>query len=116
MRLIDADALKEDLRESYEALQKIYVGLKHHEDKRICGGQLSSFLEAILRVKDAPTIEAAPVRHGKWENAKYIEAPVYVCSECGNREPLPRKFCPECGAMMDALTFEEAGRKLAGRV
>lgn len=41
-------------------------------------------------------------RHGRWEKAKYIEAPVYVCSECGNREPLPRKFCPECGLMMEA--------------
>jgi len=40
-------------------------------------------------------------KHGHWEKAKYIEAPVYICSECGNREPLPRKFCPECGLMME---------------
>lgn len=36
-------------------------------------------------------------KHGHWEKAKYIEAPVYVCSECGNREPLRRNYCPECG-------------------
>lgn len=52
-------------------------------------------------LSNTSTIEAVPVRHGKWEKAKYIEAPVYVCSECGNREPLPRKFCPECGLMME---------------
>ena len=49
--------------------------------------------EAITAAFDKPS--------GKWEKAKYIEAPVYVCSECGNREPLPRKFCPECGAMTE---------------
>lgn len=60
-RLIDANALKEDLRESYNALKKIYDRLEHNEDRAICGGQLSTFLEAILRVKEAPTVDAVPV-------------------------------------------------------
>ena len=61
MRLGDLDALKADLMESKEALWKIYNGLKHHVDKQICGGQISTFTEAILRINDAPTIDAVPV-------------------------------------------------------
>lgn len=61
MRLIDADALKADLIESKEKLWEIYNGLSHHIDKQICGGQIGSFVEAILRTKDAPTIDAVPV-------------------------------------------------------
>ena len=48
-------------------------------------------------VKNSVTVQ----KHGRWEKAKYIEAPVYVCSECGNREPLRRNYCPECGATME---------------
>ena len=61
MRLIDADALKADLVESKEKLWEIYNGLNHHIDKQICGGQISTFTEAILRIKDAPTVDAVPV-------------------------------------------------------
>ena len=61
MRLIDADALKSDLIESKEKLWEIYNGLTHHIDKQICGGQIGSFVEAILRIKDAPTVDAVPV-------------------------------------------------------
>lgn len=61
MRLIDADALKADLIESKEKLWEIYNGLSDHIDKQICGGQIASFMEAILRIKDAPAIDAVPV-------------------------------------------------------
>lgn len=66
MRLIDADTLKEDLKDSYERLKEIYDGMTYPEDKQICAGQLTTFTEAILRVKEAPTIEAEPVKHGTW--------------------------------------------------
>ena len=60
-RLIDANALKGFLRESYNSLKKIYDGLEYNEDRAICGGQLSTFLEAILMVNEAPTVDAVPV-------------------------------------------------------
>ena len=73
MRLIDADALKADLMESKEKLWEIYNGLKNHIDKQICGGEIGTFTEVILRIKDAPTIDAVPVVR---------------CGECARRDKL----------------------------
>jgi len=55
---IEREALKSELQESYNDLLKIYHGLKYDEEKRICAGQVSTFLECILRVKDAPAADA----------------------------------------------------------
>ena len=67
--------------------------------------------KAIRVVKNAPTIEAEPVRHGKFIGTEYDGYadgnPVYYewkCSECGcvfeEDEPTYR-YCPNCGARMD---------------
>lgn len=68
-------------------------------------------------LKEAPAIEAEPVRHGRWiydPNANDWNIGGYVCSECHTRNSnLPcneiantliyagSKFCPHCGAKMD---------------
>lgn len=46
---------------------------------------------------DAPTVDAMPVKHGKWTvTSTYIK-----CSECGESFMLiPQKYCPNCGARM----------------
>ena len=55
------------------------------------------------RLLDAPTIEAEPVKHGKWIE-KYCS---WYCSECGKSgykgyiPAKPSDFCPNCGARMD---------------
>lgn len=62
-----------------------------------------------MRLKDAPTIEAEPTKHGKWIlNSQYGAE----CSECGTAmfeivgapyttfEP---NYCPNCGAKMDEV-------------
>ena len=47
-----------------------------------------------------PTIDAEPVRHGKW-----IEYPIAdgmnQCSECGVLRFGESNYCPHCGARMD---------------
>ena len=60
-------------------------------------------------VADAPTIEAVPIKHGKWKicldefDCEYI-----ACSLCGSEFydednytfDTPYNFCPNCGAKM----------------
>ena len=73
---IEREALKEDLKESYDRLRAIYDSLTYDEDKQICAGQLTTFTEAILRVKEAPTADVAEVRHGRWmDNEDYMFCP-----------------------------------------
>ena len=82
MRLIDADEIIFD-----EMVKDFIVVYKHNID-------------------NAPTVDAEPVRHGKWKktSCKWV---TYACSECGERtdETImgePRYvYCPMCGARMD---------------
>ena len=102
---IEREALKEDLKESYDRLRAIYDSLTYDEDKQICAGQLTTFIEAILRVKDAPAADVTPVRHGRWiEQEKYTFGVMYDCSICDNRildNGHSWNYCPNCGAKMD---------------
>lgn len=86
VRLIDANALEKDFTDWYDRA--------YPRDKEL--------IEiAILSVKDAPTIEAEPVKHGRWKLRCYGDYP--YCSNCNN-EPKGREitlFCPNCGARMD---------------
>lgn len=58
-------------------------------------------------IADAPTIDAEPVRHGRW-----VEEPgMLICSECGDAWALEQteevesfNYCPNCGAKMDGGT------------
>ena len=79
-------------------------------------GEVPTFYGGIwneARVKDfircAPTIDAEPVRHGRWladNNNPYESA--YVCSCCKLSEVVPTRmykplweYCPNCGARME---------------
>lgn len=59
--LISRDALLEDLRESVNWLHQNYGCLIGEDEKRICSAEMSSFAEVIMRVKDAPTVDAIPI-------------------------------------------------------
>lgn len=93
MRLIDADALREDWLENG---QNEYVY------------DTNAFLDSI---DTAPTIEAEPVRHGEWDASGRYTFPdgslAVRCSECGcDLEEHEYKeywwhYCPVCGAKMD---------------
>ena len=118
---IEREALKEDLKESYDRLRAIYDSFTYDEDKQICAGQLTTFTEAILRVKEAPAADVVEVRHGRWVFGKdladsfgSINKNKYhlYCSECRNQafnktvdnDPdfdVDTPFCPWCGAKMN---------------
>jgi len=63
---------------------------------------------------ELPTVDAVPVRHGKWEKIPSSYEVTYECSECGEKTDetimgLPRYvYCPMCGADMRG---EENDRK-----
>lgn len=82
MRLIDADALR--------------IVFTEKSSERVCGVELCKAI--ISRIDEMPTVDATPVRHGKWK-----VTPVYIkCSECGESFMLiPQNYCPNCGARMD---------------
>ena len=77
-RLIDADALMIELNNTKYAWQDYDA------------------VEDALR--NIPTIEAEPVRHGRWIEH---DDGVFTCSECGNAESIESYFCGYCGAKMD---------------
>ena len=68
------------------------------------------------QVKDMPTADVVPVRHGKWKQWDgYGYEDTYECTECGEPfvliegTPLQNgyNYCPNCGARMDAERKEE---------
>ena len=81
MRLIDADALIE------EALTEGAYG----------------YVDA-LQIAIAPTVDAAPVRHGRWETNS-DRPDTLICSVCKCGFDMwkhdSHNFCPNCGAKMD---------------
>lgn len=87
MRLIDADALKKHYAWWKDDRQKLFDSI----------------------VDSQPTVDAVPVRHGKWIHDGY-DHPHGIdwihCSECGKRDvncPASiTNYCPNCGARMDA--------------
>lgn len=99
-RLIDADALDQAM---YHKAFEVYDGRTMWNSG--CWIRYKIYEEAS---REAPTIEAVPVRHGKWitksTGGEYFDC----CSECGYVEwGDPNKYCPNCGAKMDAEREEE---------
>lgn len=58
---------------------------------------------AVSLVKEVPTIEAEPIKHGRWLPSDKGDC-TYTCSECGfvrDAYILEEKaYCPRCGADM----------------
>jgi hypothetical protein len=93
MRLIDADALAE----------KAYWHGEHPD----VGNPFAEGVEAVdvSDVDEAPTIDAEPVRHGRWvlKNTCGPHTGKLHCSVC---DKIPKSlcvehYCPNCGAKMD---------------
>jgi hypothetical protein len=88
MRIIDADYVKSKL------------------NKSALGGHLHYYVCGVI--DDAPTIEAEPVKHARWEQCCNLMGEYFKCSECGYKAEVPTCmgepiyiFCPNCGAKMD---------------
>lgn len=54
------------------------------------------------KIDNAPTIEVAPVAHGRWTHYLCVGHDRYKCSECSHwiNAGIDRNYCPNCGAKM----------------
>ena len=105
MRLIDADALYKDLKQTAKIAREWKEETQDEEIKIRAEQSFGTFVECALRVINAPTIDAEPVRHGEW--CGEWERGRYMCSVCKAETDVAEimgkpayKFCPNCGAVM----------------
>ena len=98
-RLIDADALKE----SVHAHDYVLKDCLNSTDKGM-------FTVGIMQaIDEQPTVDAEPVRHGKWIWKGEEGDSRFMCSVCKWKEYVPTcngvpdiwDYCPSCGARMD---------------
>lgn len=100
MRLIDTDKLLEKTECLFKDLNSTedYMGIGYNHGVG----------DSIAIIKNAPTIEAEPVKHGEWRDYPIADG-CLQCSICGVlRIGGPSNFCPNFGAKMDAEEGEEA--------
>ena len=96
MRLIDADKAKEVLTKLlYETALNNSGGAS-----LMCEDIAENRLETWLGL--VPTVDAEPVRHGRWlkNGDRYCECS--VCHHEGNTSGADN-YCPNCGAKMDEV-------------
>lgn len=104
MRLIDADALLEEIRPCKKAITKCA-----NHDYLVGYASALSGVEGQIAV--APTIDAEPVRHGRWRHTTREDSDWggtfhrYTCSACswsmGDNPYGWGNYCPNCGTKMD---------------
>ena len=62
------------------------------------------------RVAQIPAVDAVPVKHGYWTNARTMEHDgEWYCSVCGYEPTVfeNTSYCPNCGAKMDRERVSE---------
>lgn len=94
MRTIDADALKRKVQRLATEAWKMQV-------KASVETILNQFIDYI---DHAPTVDAVPVRHGRWIYHPDWQADGecgYECSECGMGSDVDYPYCMLCGARME---------------
>lgn len=108
MRLIDADALMQ----SMGCVDAVKYGNKTAEQQHNSYSTMMLY-EIADYIDSAPTIDAAPVVHAWWKKMRRTEADegesVWECSDCGYPVGIwtvGNKYCPNCGAKMDAKEAE----------
>lgn len=57
--------------------------------------------DVVDMLESAPTVDAVPVRHGRWVRVETDTEQFFLCNRCRKREHWESNYCPRCGAMMD---------------
>ena len=78
-------------------------------DRLLQGYEDHDFIDTHV-VWNAPTVDAVPVRHGKWIFGSTLGHSWMKCSECcvsQDGQTLCFSYCPNCGAKMDGERKEQ---------
>lgn len=99
MRLIDADELLTQVHSCIEAVKTVDTTFN------FLWGYTSALHAMEDALENAPTFVPKNVRLcGRWKQARYTEAPLYICSECDKQAYKRHHYCPCCGAKMEGHT------------
>ena len=108
-RLIDANALTDaiEVTDWYHISPKGYLQKGANSQIHTPLFKADDIFQAL---KDAPTVDAVEVVHGRWVYNTDDFTPAYRCSACGYNKPMiagervsqgAMNYCPNCGAKMD---------------
>lgn len=101
MRLIDADYIVNVAERAHEQWSLAMVGAD--STRKVNETFKKQYLCKVVKAiaDDAPTIEAEPVRHGRWERTSDGAAYCTACKRKMNPSQYGYAFCGLCGAKMD---------------
>lgn len=112
MRMIDADALclyMYNWQYATAPSDRTDNTYKRYTMKEVRVMLYDTIGEAMMCVDEAPTVDAQPVRHGKW--IKIHPQGIYECSECRQNVMTSDiecyRYCHHCGAKMDRKGMAE---------
>lgn len=77
-----------------------YNALKHEAETHGLSFSAEAYDRAARIIDQMSTIEADPVRHGRWLPCLVLKFR-YECSNCGDPSNYPSPYCPHCGSRMD---------------
>lgn len=122
MRLIDADALIENAKNFHCIECERRKGMKNGKLKFVyeigdAPCRACDVADMIDALDEAPTVDAVPVRHGRWLKGGYVCGETeWICSVCGKTEWRTNcnrmKYCMFCGAAMDLEEVDDAKTNL----
>jgi hypothetical protein len=118
MRLIDADTLEKDLKESYKALAEFHKGLTFDEERRVCEGRLATFRECAVRIHKAPTVDIKTevARQIFAEIEKLISAKTHSYVLCGSHSHKAIDYGRQCTLREINAELAELKNKYIGGV
>ena len=95
MKLIYADAVKSMIYEKTPL--KLFM-------KRTIEGAQRSMGELRSMIDELPAVDAAPVKHGRWEHSPTGYPFCSNCKWCPEEDDMTHgryKYCPNCSALME---------------
>lgn len=115
MRPIDADKIpiRKFLKDADLFQTDIDMCVSYHGSDfiyQVAEAELKTIREILCAIKDAPTLDVAPVVHGEWVilvDEKDLFNHIH-CTNCdfywsNERHGKIFKYCPQCGAKMDMM-------------